>query len=214
MQRETILLCPNTVVNIPNEMARKRKQFNFGMVKRLVLPLNVGKRANGDTFIGGINDSGNHWALVIVELRPYKRIIYCDTLAWDPPSILVDVVNNFTRHMPRVEDFTESHLSIAHSPLATSPKGHQCDWRCRNYSLQTCSDICGVIVLINAALAALNKPFFQYLIGPYEKERIFLQSPTEHSRYLRRVIMTWFAEGRIDIDYVLPKTDSHLNGIP
>ena len=214
MQRETILLCPNAVVNIPNEMARKRKQFNFGMVKRLVLPLNVGKRANGDMFIGGINDSGNHWALVIVELRPYKRIIYCDTLAWDPPSILVDVVNNFTRHMPRVEDFTESHLSIAHSPLATSPKGHQCDWRCRNYSLQTCSDICGVIVLINAALAALNKPFFQYLIGPYEKERIFVQSPTEHSRYLRRVIMAWFAEGRIDIDYVLPKTDSHLNGIP
>ena len=142
------------------------------------------------------------------------HIIICDTLAWDPPSILVDVVNNFTSHMPRVEDFTESHLSIAHSPLATSPKGHQCDWRCRNYSLQTCSDICGVIVLINAALAPLNKPFFQYLIGPYKKKRIFLQSPTEHSRYLRRVIMAWFAEGRIDIDYVLPKTDSHLNGIP
>ena len=142
------------------------------------------------------------------------HIIICDTLAWDPPSILVDVVNNFTSHMPRVEDFTESHLSIAHSPLATSPKGHQCDWRCRNYLLQTCSDICGVIVLINAALAALNKPFFQYLIGPYKKKRIFLQSPTVHSRYLRRVIMAWFAEGRIDIDYVLPKTDSHLNGIP
>ena len=114
--------------------------------------------------------------------------------------------------MPRVGDFTEIHLSVAHSPLATSPKGHQCDWRCRNYSLQTCSDICGV--LINAALATLNKPFFQYLIGPYQKERIFLQSPTQHSCYLRRVIMAWFAEGRIDIDYVLPKTNSHLNGIP
>ena len=74
------------------------------------MPLNVGKQANGKTFIGGINDSGNHWALVIVELRPFRRIIYCDTLAWDPPSNLVNVVNNFTSHIPRV----------AHSPLATS----------------------------------------------------------------------------------------------
>ena len=202
-----MLLCPNTVVNIPNEMARKRKLFNFGMIKRLAMPLNVGKRANGKTFISGINDSGNHWALVIVELRPFRRIIYCDTLAWDPPSNLVNVVNNFTSHIPRVEDFNESHLSVAHSPLATSRTGHFCDWRCRNYPLQTCSDICGVIVLINAALAALNRSFFQYLIDPYEKEKIFIQRPTQHSNYLRRVVMAWFSEGRIDIDYVLPNSD-------
>ena len=72
MQRDAMLLCPNAVVNIPNEMARKRKQFNFGMVKRLVLPRNVGKPANGDTFIGGINDSGNHWALVMFMFRIYQ----------------------------------------------------------------------------------------------------------------------------------------------
>lgn len=186
MQQDALLLCPNIVVNIPNEMARKRKLFNFGMIKRLAMPLNVGKRANGETFIGGINDFGNHWALVIVELRPFRRIVYCDTLTWDPPSNLVDVVNNFTSHIPRVEDFNESHLSVAHSPLATSRVGHFCDWRCRNYPLQTCSDICGVIVLINAALAALNRSFFQYLIGPYEKEKIFIQRPTQHSNYLRR----------------------------
>ena len=39
-----------------NEMARKRKIFNFGMLKRLVLPLNVGKE-NGQTFIGTMNKS-------------------------------------------------------------------------------------------------------------------------------------------------------------
>lgn len=154
------MLCRNPIVNIPNERTRRRKQFDFGMVKRLVLPLNVEKGANGDTFIGGINDSVNHWAIVIVELRPCKRIIYWDTLAWNPPSILEDVFNNFTSHMPRVKDFIESHLTVAHTPLATSPKGHQCDWRCTNYSLQTCSGICGFIVLINAALAVLNKLFF------------------------------------------------------
>lgn len=72
-------------------------QKRYLMKKRLVLPLNVGKGANGDTFIG---DSDNHWVVAIVELHPYKRIIYCDSLAWSPPSILVDVINNFTSHMP------------------------------------------------------------------------------------------------------------------
>ena len=96
-----MVLCPNTVVDIPNEMDRKRKVFNFGTLKRLALVLNVGKR-NGKTFIGGINNSGNHWVLVVVELRPFKRIIYCDTLAWDPPSNMTEVVNNFTNHIPRV----------------------------------------------------------------------------------------------------------------
>ena len=56
MQQDTLLLCPNAVVNITNEMARKRKIFNSGMLKRLVLPLNVGKE-NGQTFIGTMNKS-------------------------------------------------------------------------------------------------------------------------------------------------------------
>ena len=141
MQHDTMLLCPNAVVNIPNEMARKRKLFNFSTLKRLACPLNVGKRCDGKTFNGGVNDSGNHWVLVIVEMRPFKRIVYCDTLAWDPPWNIVDVVNNFTSHIPRVGSYDDGHLSLAHSPLATSRLGHLCDWRCRNYPLQTCSDI-------------------------------------------------------------------------
>ena len=99
MQQDTMLLCPNAVVNIPNEMARKRKLFNFSTLKRLAWPLNVGKRCDEKMFIGGVNDSGNHWVLVIVEMRPFKQIVYCDTLAWDPPSNIVDVVNNFTSNI-------------------------------------------------------------------------------------------------------------------
>ena len=206
MRQDTMLLCPNAVVNIKNEMARKRKVFNLGTVKRLVLPLNVGKR-NGKTFIGGINNSGNHWVLVVVELRPFKRILYCDTLAWNPPSNIVDVVNSFVNHMPRVGMYDDTHFFLAHSPMATSRLGHVCDWRCRNYPLQTCSDICGVIVLINTALATLDRSLFQYLIGPYEKEAIYIQRPSQNAHYLRRIVMSWFAESRIELDYVLLQPD-------
>ena len=94
MQQDTLLLCPNAIVNITNKKVRKRKMLNFGMVKRLVLPLNVGKE-NGQSFIGRMNKSGNHWALVVVEIRPVKRILYCDTLAWKHPSDIIDVVNSY-----------------------------------------------------------------------------------------------------------------------
>ena len=203
MQQDTMVLCPNAVVNVANEMSRKSKLFNFGTLKRLALLVNVGKR-KGQTFIGGISNSGNHWVLVVVELRPFKRIIYCDTLAWDPPVNILEVVNSFTNHIPRVGSYDSFTFCTAHSPLATSRRlGHVCDWRCRNYPFQTCSDICGVIALISAALAALDRSLFQYLIGPYVKETIYLQRPSQHSYYLRRVLMSWFAEGHIDIDYVL-----------
>ena len=85
MQQDTMVLCPNAVVNVANEMSRKSKLFNFGTLKRLALLVNVGKR-NGQTFIAGVRYSGNHWVLVVVELRPFKRIIYCDTLAVVTPN--------------------------------------------------------------------------------------------------------------------------------
>ena len=211
MQQDTLVLCPNAVVNVANEMSRKSKLFNFGTLKQLALLVNVGQR-NGQTFIGGIRNSGNHWVLVIVELRPFKRVIYCDTLAWDPPVNILEVVNSFTNHIPRVGSYDSSTCRTAHSPLATSRRlGHVCDWRFRNYPLKTCSDICGVIALISAALATLDRSLFQYLIGPYVKETIYLQRPSQHSYYLRTVLMSWFAEGHIEVDYVLLQPGWHDN---
>ena len=107
MQNDTMLLCPNVVVNIHNEMTRKAKLFNFGTLKRLVFALNVGQR-NGKTFIG------NHWVLVDVELQPFMKIIYCDTLAWQPPPDIIDVVNDFARYIPQVGTYKKNHLVPTH----------------------------------------------------------------------------------------------------
>ena len=68
--------------------------------------------------------------------------------------------------------------------------------------LQLYVEVCGVIVLIIAALAALDRPLFQFSIGPSEKSQVYLQRPSQHAYFLRR-IMCWFAESRIEINYVL-----------
>ena len=69
-------------------------------------------------------------------------------------------------------------------------------------------------MIINAALATLDNFFFQYLIGPYEKEKIYLHHPTQNSHYLRRVLMSWFSEGRIEVDYVIPQSDFRRDNVP
>lgn len=184
MQQDTMVLSPNAVVNVANEMGRKRKLFNFGTLKRLALLVNVGKSGNGQTFIGGVTNSGNHWVLVVVELRPFKRIIYCDTLAWDPPPNILEVVNSFTNHIPRVGSYDSSSVCTAHSPLATSTRlGHV--W-------SHCSDQCSACDIRQNSVSV-----------PYIKDVIYLQRPGQHSYYLRRVLMCWFAESCIDINYVL-----------
>ena len=99
MQNNTMLLCPNVVFNIHNEMMRNSKLFDLGPLKRLVFALNVGQR-NGKTFIGNPQNGGNHW--VDVELRPFMKIIYCKMLAWQPPPDIIDVVNDFARYIPQV----------------------------------------------------------------------------------------------------------------
>lgn len=89
MQQDTMLLPPNTIVNITNKMARKRKIFNFGTVKRLALPLNVGKEKARLSSVASTIQAIIGSLLYVVELRPFKRILYCDTLSWKPPSILL-----------------------------------------------------------------------------------------------------------------------------
>ena len=101
-----MLLCPNVVVNIHNEMTRKAKLFNLGTLKRLVFALNVGQR-DGKTFIGGPQNGGNHWVL-----------------AWQPPPDIIDVVNDFVRYIPQVGMYKKSHLVLAHSPGATNSPFH------------------------------------------------------------------------------------------
>jgi len=77
-----------------------------------------------------------------------------------------------------------------------------------NYSLQSCTDVCGVMTLVNTAVVTLSSPLFQWLRGPLIRESIFLKRPTLYWLYLRRVLLSWFAKGRIEMSY-LP-----LAGVP
>ena len=67
------------------------------MLKRTTIPLkvcfilNVGRDANGDVIIGSCNKPGCHFALVVLDTVT-KKLTYPDSLAWKPPTNLIDFV--------------------------------------------------------------------------------------------------------------------------
>ena len=204
VQMDTLLLCPNAVVNIKNEMARRTKRFPFWSLKLMVFVANVGKKVDGSTFFGRMGQAGgNHWVLIVVELRPYKHIFYCDTLAWQSPPDLLKMVNEFVAHIPQVGKYHPHHLTLAHPPETSTWKMHYCDGRCLNYPIQTCTSVCGVIAVVIAAVAALEPDFFRVFTSAWVKTKIYLHKPTEYAHYLRRVLIAWFVEQRIELNYIL-----------
>lgn len=85
---------------------------------------------DGKTLIGGSQNGGYYWVLVDVELRPFMKIIYCETLAWQPTPDIIGVTNDFVQYIPKVGIYKKRHLVLSHSPSATNGQGHECDWRC------------------------------------------------------------------------------------
>ena len=77
------------------------------------------------------------------------------------------------------------------------------------YPLQTCNSICGVVVMVMSAIACLKPGYFQYLTttnrqGGEQFPNVFLQRPTQFSKYLRLVVASWITENSVKISYVTP----------
>lgn len=154
---------------------RWRGKLNYWTLKKLLFGLNV-RRKDGKTLIGRPQNGGNHWVMVDVDLRPFMKIIYCDRLAWQPTPDIIEVVNDFVRYIPQVGMNKKSHLVLSHSTSATNATRPWMWLAMPNYSLKSCTDIYGVITLVNAAVVILYSPLFQWLIGPVIRETIVLET--------------------------------------
>ena len=60
-----------------------------------------------------------------------------------------------------------------------------------NYPWQTCSNICGVVVIIMANIVAKNWEFFLQIAQNVANSNFkYLRDPTKYSKYLRLVLMS------------------------
>ena len=213
LKHDIICVCPNIVVNITQTMERHARSFNIDKVKAAFFVINVGMNNDGTTFMGSWSSAGSHWVVVYAEFQP-KQLLYCDSSAWKAPQGLVDMVNSYKQHLPGVSTFDQGDLQLAHVPSPRNTgRPHICSIQCRNYPLLTCSDICGVISLIIPSLALLDRPVFDFMIGPRTINTIYLQTPSQYTYFLRRVLMTWFAEEQVKTDLVSPRNFTRVQYI-
>lgn len=141
-----------------------------------------------------------------------KRIIYGDSLGWPIPEGLIDKVKGYITAATK-EDGSNYSVTLCHDSNSISPStgSNICSQKCvQVYPLQSCSRICGIVVIIMGALACLRPIVFNHILFPDSDvtkrfSDFFLKNPSCFSKYLRRSVIAWVAENEVSINYVLPK---------
>ena len=149
----------------------------------LFFALNVGKDSSGNVFIASGSRSGCHWTMCHVD-REKKKIVYGDSLAWSVPVALLPRLEQFIEHIygECLSDYSvfECHTS---SNVFTE-REHKCGFSCASqYPLQTCSNICGVVVLIMAVYACTARSFFSHITTSGQSQavspsNVFISAPS------------------------------------
>ena len=178
------------------------------MPTKLVFALNVGRSGKGTSFLGCDKQRGWHWSLCHVDLTT-RNIVYGDYLAWPIPIGFLSRVNKYIKAVNNNDDISMAHDSKSKCPMSDK---HQCGDTCAQfYPLQTCSSICGVVVMITAAIACHNFDFFQHISTAHNGTdstsafvHVYLQTSSRFAKYLCLVFASWLASNTVNTEYIIP----------
>ena len=157
--------------------------------------INVGKDQAGRTFVANDTNPGNHWSLCHIDTTT-KKIVYGDSLGWAMPDNLLSKVDEYIKVASTNSTVGEYTVTILHDPNGKCPtRGvHKCNNNCaQQYPLQTCGSICGIVVMVIAAIACYNSKLFEDITTEYIQQGknfppIFFKDPSRFSKYLRLVV--------------------------
>ena len=218
-QKDTYCSFLNASLNMDPTSFRRFKNANSNedLPSKFLFALNVCRSENG-TFLGSDECRGCHWALCHVDIEG-KKIIYGDSLAWPFPDGLlcrVERVEKYIKAVNKDEDISNYSIDMMHDPQSRCPMSgnHRCGASCACfYPLQTCSNICGIVVMVVAAIACYNFEFFKHISTKHNNAAIFppvfLKTPTRFGKYLRLVVASWFACNAVILEYVVPQFWKH-----
>ena len=211
-QNHTYCIYLNGSLNSDPKTFRRFSRSEQQMPSAFLFAINVRCGQSGKTFFGTDAFPGCHWSLCHVDM-PRKRIMYGDSLAWPAPEGLLDQVNKFIKAASNdADDVSNYSFSMGHDPTnrCSQTGSHRCAQSCTQfYPLQTCSNICGVIVMVVSAIACYDLDFFNHILAPHTQEirnlpHVFLQKPSQFSKYLRLVVAAWITTNSVNIAYVVP----------
>lgn len=152
---------------------------------------------------------GNHWTCILY-FADNNVIIYGDSEGSEIPANgykkLIDIINDVW------SPENEPRFIYAHDPdHHAKSKKINCTKSCFPYPLQTCGNVCGVVVAIMAAVAMANPMFILDMCSPNCSNRAhnsFLKHPTKYSPYLRVTLISWLTLRKVVIENVIAGNDA------
>ena len=201
LQTDTLCIFLNQAGNVARFVTR-RLPANTPRPRNLVFILNVGKR-NGKVFIGDNVNPGIHWTFCHLDADK-RSITYADSLAWNHPENLQNRIAEFYEAIYG-ETLVGTSFRSCHSHTSNGVCGPAC---ATFYPLQRCADICGLVTVVCASIASLNRKFFDYITSNKKGSGppVFLRTPSRYYKYLRLVVASWITEDTVTLDYIIPDT--------
>lgn len=200
----------NDIGNIDRYVAR-RIDPNC-LPKYLLFVTNVGAYGDGRTFCGSDAKPGCHWTIAFYN-HENRTVSYGDSLGWAMPGDLQGKIAHFA---DKVFGSSSDPIRVimCHDPTVHRHGVRECGESCsKRYPFQRCGKVCGVVVLVMAAIACHDLKFWLDITANQRANDTpmwYLSEPTRYSKYLRLVLMAWFAEKRINISFILPAKQTRI----
>ena len=204
----TAVLVLNEIQSLPSAKRQALIRSIKGKPKHLFFALSVLQKS-GAVHLSSTTLKGTHWTLLHIDVD--KNIwTYCDTLGWNIP---IDLKFNVVPVLDVIREEKDIFLKpknivrSAHHGSENDGTMHSCHTLClQNYPLQACSNICGVATAIMMAIGALDplvwKSFLSSKAEDLPNSLHWLKSPSHYSDFLRKTLVVWFVEKRVDLRYL------------
>ena len=140
---------------------------------------------------------GNHWSLLAINVEN-KSAYDGDSLRWPVPQNLISALEENFRVLEcklgiDIHSCVQDIITI-HQPCGGT---HTCPEQGTSfYPLQTCSNVCGIIVM--SMVAVMANSWEEWCKWTSLTAPEVLQNPSLHSTYLRINTLSWIVENKID----------------
>ena len=176
----------------------------------MFVALNVGCNKDGTTYITNTEKQGSHWSLLVIDINNVTSY-YCDSLGWPVP---INIKGTVGCNLAIIEG--DSGMSINNclsSIRVVRPhSNHTCTAICKGYyPWQSCSNMCGVIVMCMAAIISHHWDFWT----SWDCNSILplLSYPSKYHKELRLIVIFWLINEHIDTRIFLDSKEQPLPSI-
>ena len=210
-QSRTYCIYLNGSLNSDPKTFRRFSRTEQQMPSAFLFALNVRYGQSGKTFFRTDAFPGCHWSLCHVDMLR-KRIMYGDSLTWPAPDGLLDQVNKFIKAASSDADDASNYSFSCVMILQTDVLKlvHIVVDRVVLSSIH-CKHAATFVewLLVVSAIACFDVDFFYHILAAYTQEirnllPVFLQKPSQFSKYLRLVVAAWITLNSVNIAYVVP----------